>query len=117
MPSPCKPTWKRASFIMVNMHARPWLGSPTIQPVAPSKFITQVAAPLMPILCSMAPQLSALRSPGVPSALAMNFGTKSRLMPFTPAGASGRRASTRCTMFSLMSCSPPEMKILLPLTV
>ena len=26
--------------------------------------------------------------------------------PERPAGASGRRASTRCTMFSAMSCSP-----------
>jgi hypothetical protein len=116
MPRPCRPTWKRASFIMVNMQARPWLASPSSQPLAPSKFITQVEAPLMPILCSMAPQLSALRAPGVPSGLAMNLGTRNRLMPFTPAGASGRRASTRWTMFSDRSCSPPLMKILLPLT-
>ena len=31
-----------------------------------------------------------------------------------PAGASGRRASTRWTMFSARSCSPAEMKILVP---
>ena len=35
-------------------------------------------------------------------------------MPRVPAGASGRRASTRCTMFSVRSCSPAEMKILVP---
>ncbi len=36
-------------------------------------------------------------------------------MPFTPGGASGKRASTRWTMFSAMSCSPQVMKILVPL--
>ncbi|MCY1313439.1 hypothetical protein D9M70_639640 [compost metagenome] len=98
------------------MQARPWLASPISQPLAPSKFITQVAAPLMPILCSTAPQDRAFFAPGVPSALAMNLGTNNRLMPLTPAGASGRRASTRWTMFSERSCSPPLMNILLPLT-
>ena len=34
-------------------------------------------------------------------------------MPRVPAGASGRRASTRCRMFSVRSCSPAEMKILI----
>ena len=37
-----------------------------------------------------------------------------RLMPLVPAGASGSRASTKCTMFSLRSCSPAEMKIFVP---
>ena len=36
-------------------------------------------------------------------------------MPFTPGGVSGRRANTRWTMFSAMSCSPQVMKILVPL--
>ena len=35
-------------------------------------------------------------------------------MPLVPAGASGRRASTRWMMFSAMSCSPNEMKIFVP---
>ena len=35
-------------------------------------------------------------------------------MPFEPSGASGTRASTRCRMFSDMSCSPAEMKIFEP---
>ncbi len=37
-------------------------------------------------------------------------------MPFTPAGASGRRASTRWMMLGVKSCSPPVMKILVPVT-
>ena len=41
---------------------------------------------------------------------------KNREMPFDPTGASGRRASTRWTMFSVRSCSPAEMKILLPVS-
>ena len=96
------------------MQARPWFAWPSSQPLAPSKFITQVEAPLIPILCSMAPHPRLLRSPREPSGLATNFGTRNRLMPFTPAGASARRASTRWTMFSVRSCSPPLMKILLP---
>ena len=35
-------------------------------------------------------------------------------MPRVPSGASGRRASTMWTMFSVRSCSPAEMKILVP---
>src|SRR5690606_41418360 len=48
---------------MVNMAARPLFSSPTSQPLAPSKFITQVAEPLIPIFFSMEPQLNWLRSP------------------------------------------------------
>jgi hypothetical protein len=43
--------------------------------------------------------------------------TKSRMaseMSALPRGASGSRASTRCTMFSARSCSPAEMKIFWP---
>jgi hypothetical protein len=58
-----------------------------------------------------------LRLPSVPSALTLNFGTTKSEMPFDPAGASGRRASTRWTMFSARSCSPAEMKILLPVSL
>ncbi|MCY1277194.1 hypothetical protein D9M70_258820 [compost metagenome] len=99
---------------MVNIAARPLFGSPTSQPVAPSKFITQVAEALMPILCSMEPQDTALLSPREPSALAMTLGTRNSEMPFGPAGASGSLASTRWMMFSVRSCSPPVMKILVP---
>ncbi|MNR42930.1 hypothetical protein D3C85_1615000 [compost metagenome] len=90
-------------------------GASTIQPLAPSKFITQVAEALIPILCSIEPQESALRSPRLPSAPTMNFGTRNSEMPLGPAGASGSLASTRWMMFSLRSCSPPVMKILVPL--
>ena len=68
----------------------------------------------MPILCSIDTQRTSLRSPGVPSSFTMNFGTMNSEMPLVPAGASGRRASTRWMMFSAMSCSPKEMKILVP---
>ncbi|MNE62515.1 hypothetical protein D3C80_1577980 [compost metagenome] len=83
--------------------------------MAPSKFITQVAEALMPILCSMEPQLTGLRAPSEPSASTRNLGTRNSEMPREPAGASGRRASTRWTMLAVRSCSPPVMKILLPL--
>ena len=106
----------RAWFIITNIAARPRLASPSSQPVAPSKFMVQVALPWMPILCSIEPQASALRSPRPPSAVGRNFGTMNSEMPFTPGGASGSRASTRCTMFPVRSCSPPEMKILVPVT-
>ena len=89
-------------------------GSPTSQPVAPSNSISQVALAWMPILFSSRVHLSALRSPGVPSARGMNLGTMNSEIPLVPAGASGSRASTRCTMLALMSCSPDEMKILVP---
>ena len=114
MPSPCMPTPSRAAFIITNIAGMPLLSSPTSQPLAPSKFMTQVALALMPILCSMAPQRMPLRSPTLPSALGRNFGTRNSEMPLVPPGASGSRASTRWRMFSVRSCSPAEMKILVP---
>ncbi|CKU06702.1 Uncharacterised protein [Mycobacterium tuberculosis] len=60
----------------------------------------------MPILCSMLTQCTSLRSPREPSLFTRNLGTTNRLMPFTPSGAPVTRASTRCTMFSAISCSP-----------
>ena len=81
--------------------------------MAPSKFITQVAEALIPILCSMEPQETALRAPTLPSASGRNFGTMNSEIPLVPAGAS--LASTRWTMFSLRSCSPAEMNIFVPL--
>ncbi len=101
----------------VNMQFRPLFGGPIRKPVAASKFITQVALPWMPILCSMEPQETALRSPALPSALGRNFGTMNSEMPLVPCGASGRRARTIWTMLSAMSCSPAEMKILVPVTL
>ncbi|MNR19791.1 hypothetical protein D3C85_1366030 [compost metagenome] len=65
-------------------------------------------------MCSIEPQVTAFRGPTAPFASGTNLGTMNREMPFTPNGESGIRASTRCTMFSVKSCSPPEMKILVP---
>ncbi|MNH37477.1 hypothetical protein D3C79_983870 [compost metagenome] len=100
---------------MVNIAARPLFGSPTNHPEAPSKFITQVADPFMPILCSRDPQLRLFFSANVPSSLLNTLGTRNSEIPLGPAGASGNRANTRCTIFSVRSCSPPVMKILVPL--
>ncbi|MNY70493.1 hypothetical protein D3C86_2086320 [compost metagenome] len=68
-------------------------------------------------MCSIEPQLTALRGPRLPSPPTMTFGTRNSEMPLGPAGASGSLASTRWMMFSVRSCSPPVMKILLPLMV
>ena len=76
--------------------------------------MTQVALPWMPIFSSIEPQVTALRAPSVPSAFTRNFGTMNSVVPRMPAGAPSTRASTRCTMFSVRSCSPDEMKILVP---
>ena len=108
------PTPRRAEFIITNIACRPLCGSPTSQPWAPSKFITQVELPWMPILCSSEAQRSALRSPIAPSWPTLNFGVTNSEMPFGPGGASGNLASTRWTMFSARSCSPAVMKILVP---
>ena len=59
----------------------------------------------LPILCSIEPQDAPLRAPTLPSELrARNFGQMNRLMPQNARrGASGVRASTRCTMLSVSS--------------
>jgi len=101
---------------MVNMARMPLCGSPTSQPRELSKLRTQVALPLIPILCSNEPHVTPLAVPGLPSSVGRNLGTRNRLMPRVPAGASGSLASTRCTMFSVRSWSPAEMKILVPVT-
>ena len=85
--------------------------------MAPSSISWQVALPLMPILCSSALQKMALRSPRLPSPPTLNFETTKSEMPLLPCGASGRRASTRWTMFSAMSWSPAEMKIFCPVSL
>ena len=69
----------------------------------------------MPILCSIEPQETPFFAPSDPSALTRTFGTMKSEMPLVPSGAPSMRASTRCTMFSVRSCSPPEMKIFVPL--
>ncbi|MCY1455212.1 hypothetical protein D9M71_723290 [compost metagenome] len=69
----------------------------------------------MPILCSSEPQCAGLRAPRLPSALTRNLGTRNNEIPLGPAGASGNLARTRWMMFSVRSCSPPVMKILVPL--
>ncbi|MNT82955.1 hypothetical protein D3C72_2227590 [compost metagenome] len=63
--------------------------------MASSKFSTQVAEALMPILCSIEPQDTPLRSPASPVASGRNLGTMNSEMPLVPAGASGNLASTR----------------------
>src|SRR5689334_13423909 len=79
--------------------------------------MTHVELPWMPILCSIEPHLTRLRSPTLPSASGTYFGTTNREIPLVPGGASGSRARTRCTMFSDMSCSPDDTKILVPVSL
>ena len=92
----------------------PRLGAPTSQPVASSKLIWHVADAFSPILCSIEVHTSPLRGPRLPSGFGRNLGTKNIEIPLIPAGAPAIRASTRCTMFSVRSCSPAEMKIFDP---
>ena len=84
----------------------PLFSSPTSHPLALSRFITHVGDELMPSLCSKPPQKIGFLE------LSSNLlGTKKRLIPFIPAGASGVRAKTRCIIFSVRSCSPNEIQI------
>ena len=69
----------------------------------------------MPIFSSIEPQDDArCARPSEPSALGRNFGTMNSDRPRVPSGAPSMRASTRWTMFAARSCSPAEMKILVP---
>ncbi len=113
-PCPCMPTPRRAWFIIVNMHARPSFGLPSSQPTDSLKCITHVGEAWIPILCSIEPQVTPLAAPHLPFASDSSFGTTNRLMPLVPGGASGVRARTRWMMFSVRSCSPAVMKILVP---
>ena len=61
-------------FIIVNMARMPRCGSPTSQPVASSKFMTQVDDALMPILCSMPLHCTPLRGPTLLSSLGQELG-------------------------------------------
>ena len=100
---------------MVNMAFRPWCAAPTSSPIAPSKCITHVELPWIPILCSRPVALSLLASPKLPSALTKNLGTANSEIPLTPSGASGKRANTKWMMLSARSWSPDEIKIFSPL--
>ena len=64
----------------------------------------------------MLTQCTSLRRPTEPSASTRNFGTMKSEIPLIPGGAPSMRASTRCTMFAAMSCSPHVMKIFVPKT-
>ena len=108
------PTPRRAAFIITNMAFMPLFGSPTSQPVASSRFMTQVALALMPILCSIAPQRMPLRSPTLAVGLGQELRHQEERDARVPPGAPSGRASTRWRMFSVRSCSPAEMKILVP---
>ena len=112
---PWTPTCRRAAFIIVNIARMPLFGSPTRYPVEFSKSMTQVAEPLIPILCSSEVQTTPLGTSRPPSG--RSLGTRNMLIPLMPGGASGVRASTRWRMFSVRSWSPAEMKILLPVTL
>ena len=49
----------------------------------------------MPILCSIEPGPTGLRSPNEPSSFTKNFGTMNKEIPREPAGASGVFAKTK----------------------
>mmetsp|Transcript_2828 Transcript_2828/g.10007 ORF Transcript_2828/g.10007 Transcript_2828/m.10007 type:complete len:323 (-) Transcript_2828:424-1392(-) len=112
--TPCTAVPRREVLMNVNMWFMPRLAVPMRKPSASSKLISQVEEPWQPILSSMRPILQPLRSPLAPSSPTLRFGTRKSEMPLMPSGASGRRASTQCTTFSVMSWSPHEMKILVP---
>ena len=105
--TPWRPTLIRAWFIIENMARIPPFSGPTSQPTHASsspKLIVQVGEPWMPILCSIDTHRTSLRDPS-----GSTFGTRKRLMPFVPGGASGSLPRTRWTMFSAISCSPKVM--------
>ncbi len=113
---------------MWNMQARPLPASPTSQPIAPAsppgrkrpspKFSSVLVVPRKPILWLSPASVTSLRSPTEPSSASSFLGTRNSEMPFVPGTSfpSGPVifASTRWTMFSVSSCSPPEIHILLP---
>src|SRR5450759_5357557 len=86
---PCMAVPMRAEFMNVNMASSPLFGSAIIWPTASSKFNTAVAEARIPILCSIEPQVTGLRSPSEPSGLTRYLGTMNSDMPRVPAGARG----------------------------
>src|SRR3546814_7027636 len=59
--------------------------------------------PLIPILCSRPSQRTPLAWPS-----SSRLGTRNSEMPRLPDGASGKRANTRCRIFSVRSCRSEE---------
>ena len=114
------PTIIRACSMTWNICAMPSCTSPTSQPTAgmlsiSPKRSSQVVEALRPILCSTFVTKAPLRSPSSPvSGSKWNFGTTNSDRPFVPGPAPSGRASTRCTMFSVMSCSPEVMNRFTP---
>mmetsp|Transcript_28950 Transcript_28950/g.68342 ORF Transcript_28950/g.68342 Transcript_28950/m.68342 type:complete len:241 (+) Transcript_28950:639-1361(+) len=112
--TPCTAVPRRDVLMNVNMWFMPRFSVPIRKPSAFSKLISHVEEPWHPILFSMRPILVPLRSPSEPSSPTLRLGTAKSEMPLMPSGASGNRASTQCTMLSVRSWSPHEMKILVP---
>src|SRR6201995_3256814 len=133
MAMPCTPTPSRAAFIIPNMPAMPALAErfspgfagagfgPSRHAFASSKLSTQVACALMPIFFSMPPVDTPFLVPIAPSSLTSNLGTMKKftversswIWPFS----SGILAITMWMMLSVRSWSPPEMKILVPVSL
>ena len=84
----------RAVFIKVNIHSKPLFSGPINTPLALSKFNTAVDEPLIPILSSIAPQVTLLAAPKLPCLSIWIFGTMNNEIPRVPSGAPGRRAKT-----------------------
>jgi len=105
MPTLWMATPIREEFIMVNMAFSPSCGSPSSQPLLASNRSDAVADPAMPILRSMDRQFTPFerRRRTEPLLSGSSLGTTKRLIPRVPPGASGRRASTRWTMFCARS--------------
>jgi len=72
----------------VNIELSPLFLGQIICPAASSKFKTHVADPLIPILLSIEPVETPFLGPKDPSSLTLIFGTKNKLIPFVPCGAS-----------------------------
>ena len=95
-----QPTPRRAEFIMVNMalgrpaadRPQPALGAVEVHHAVPSS--------LMPILCSIEPQRTALRSPTLPSRPTLNFAPRTARC-LRARGRVGELGSTRWMMLSV----------------
>ena len=70
----------------------------------------------MPIFFSIFPTDNLFLSPNDPSSFIKNFGTTNSDMPFTPFGASGVLARTKCIIFFDKSWSPEEINIFCPVS-
>ena len=111
------PTPMRASFIMWNICARPWFGCADQVADASAglaEFQEGVDDAALAELVVDAGQAHVVARAARAVGVDQNRGTTNRLMPFTPAGAPAIFASTRCTMFSASSWSPPEIHIFAP---